>query len=329
MVFQHYALFPHLDVAANIAYGLRQRAPRPDAAEIGAAVEATLEMVRLPGYGAPPDLGAVRRPAAARGAGACPGQPADRAAARRAAGGARPQAAARHADRAAEPAARGRHHLRPGHPRPGGGAVDERHVCVMRGGRIVQQGSPTELYDAPASAWVADFVGKIQFPDRQGRGAGRRQRRASRLANGVRRAAPPAGHATRRAARAVASGRRPIRLGAPAPVAGDRRTRAQPHLPRRARPNIRSRHRGIGISWRWCRPARPAGSELRSPATRSASASRRQRPRLLWPAKPRGNRGKQTRRNPTGTAADQRPKLRRRAAAATSAARSPAAISWV
>ncbi|MFS9605445.1 ATP-binding cassette domain-containing protein, partial [Klebsiella pneumoniae] len=30
MVFQHYALFPHLTVTQNIAYGLRYRTPRPD-----------------------------------------------------------------------------------------------------------------------------------------------------------------------------------------------------------------------------------------------------------------------------------------------------------
>ena len=29
MVFQHYALFPHLTVAENISYGLRQRRPKP------------------------------------------------------------------------------------------------------------------------------------------------------------------------------------------------------------------------------------------------------------------------------------------------------------
>ena len=132
------------------------------------------------GYGASPDLGAVRRPAAARGAGARAGQPADRAAARRAAGGARPQAAARHADRAAEPAARGRHHLRPGHPRPGGGAVDERHDLrpAQRPDRAAGLAARA-LYDAPASAWVADFVGKSNFlagtvaARRRGHGRGR------------------------------------------------------------------------------------------------------------------------------------------------------------
>jgi spermidine/putrescine transport system ATP-binding protein len=36
-------------------------------------------------------------------------------------------------------------------------------VCVMREGRIVQTGSPRDLYDAPNSKYVADFVGKTNF----------------------------------------------------------------------------------------------------------------------------------------------------------------------
>jgi spermidine/putrescine transport system ATP-binding protein len=56
MVFQHYALFPHLTVAENIAYGLRQQRPRMASAEIAKAVDKALETVRLPGYG--PCLGA-------------------------------------------------------------------------------------------------------------------------------------------------------------------------------------------------------------------------------------------------------------------------------
>lgn len=36
-------------------------------------------------------------------------------------------------------------------------------VCVMREGRIVQTGSPRELYDRPANRYVADFVGKTNF----------------------------------------------------------------------------------------------------------------------------------------------------------------------
>ena len=36
-------------------------------------------------------------------------------------------------------------------------------VCVMREGRIVQSGSPRELYDRPVNRYVADFVGKSNF----------------------------------------------------------------------------------------------------------------------------------------------------------------------
>jgi spermidine/putrescine transport system ATP-binding protein len=36
-------------------------------------------------------------------------------------------------------------------------------VCIMRDGRIVQIGSPSDLYDRPASRYVADFVGKSNF----------------------------------------------------------------------------------------------------------------------------------------------------------------------
>ena len=79
MVFQHYALFPHLDVAANVAYGLRQRAPRPGRAPRSPGRwRRALEMVRLTGFEAPAQLGAVRRPAAARGAGARAHQPSRR-----------------------------------------------------------------------------------------------------------------------------------------------------------------------------------------------------------------------------------------------------------
>ncbi len=49
MVFQSYAVFPHMSVADNVAYGLRVTGvPR---AEVGPRVEAALAMVRLEGYG--------------------------------------------------------------------------------------------------------------------------------------------------------------------------------------------------------------------------------------------------------------------------------------
>ena len=50
MVFQNYALFPHMDVAANIAFPLRLRRVARD--EIARRIEQALDMVQLAGYGA-------------------------------------------------------------------------------------------------------------------------------------------------------------------------------------------------------------------------------------------------------------------------------------
>ena len=51
MVFQHYALFPHLTVADNIGYGLRQRRPRLTARRRSPRRSAeALEIVRLSGF---------------------------------------------------------------------------------------------------------------------------------------------------------------------------------------------------------------------------------------------------------------------------------------
>ena len=47
MVFQHYALFPHMTVAQNVAFGLRMRRVPSD--EAGAASARALELVRLGG----------------------------------------------------------------------------------------------------------------------------------------------------------------------------------------------------------------------------------------------------------------------------------------
>ena len=48
-VFQHYALFPHMNVAQNVGYGLRQK--KVAKAEEGRRVEEALRLVRLEGYG--------------------------------------------------------------------------------------------------------------------------------------------------------------------------------------------------------------------------------------------------------------------------------------
>ncbi len=49
MVFQNYAIFPHLDVRRNIAYGLRVL--RLSKAEVDRRVDEMLELVKLPGFG--------------------------------------------------------------------------------------------------------------------------------------------------------------------------------------------------------------------------------------------------------------------------------------
>ena len=125
MVFQSYALFPHLDVADNIAFGLRAQARRPRRDRAAGPSEA-LELVHLDRLreAQPHQLsgGQQQRVALAR---ALVNRP-ERAAPRRAARRARPQAPQAAPDRAqAHPDGR-RDHVRVRDPRPGGGAHDER-----------------------------------------------------------------------------------------------------------------------------------------------------------------------------------------------------------
>ena len=122
MMFQSYALFPHMNVADNVGYGLRREGlPKAEIADTrrrGAGAGAAVGLRRA-AAGA-----ALGRPAPARGAGPRAGQAAQAAAARRAAGRPRPQAARGHALRAGAPAGGARPHLRHGDARPGGGDVD-------------------------------------------------------------------------------------------------------------------------------------------------------------------------------------------------------------
>lgn len=52
MVFQSYALWPHMTVLDNVAFGLTTRRPRPSRSELRAKAEEAMEMVQLPGLSA-------------------------------------------------------------------------------------------------------------------------------------------------------------------------------------------------------------------------------------------------------------------------------------
>ena len=125
MVFQNYALFPHMTVAENIGFPLSVRGhrARPRSRK---RVERALDMVQLAGFGASPAGAAFRRPAAARRrrarARVRAEARADGRAARRAGQAAARADAAR--DPAPAPAARRDDGLRDA--RPGGGAHDVR-----------------------------------------------------------------------------------------------------------------------------------------------------------------------------------------------------------
>jgi spermidine/putrescine transport system ATP-binding protein len=163
MVFQHYALFPHLSVADNVSFGLRQRQPKPAADDIARQVSAALEMVRLPGYESRKTWelsgGQQQRVALAR---ALINKPAvllldeplaalDRKLRRDM------QIELQNLQRNV-----GITFLLVTHDQEEALSMSDR-VCVMREGRIVQTGSPRALYDEPVNRYVADFVGKSNF----------------------------------------------------------------------------------------------------------------------------------------------------------------------
>ena len=64
MVFQSYALWPHMSVARNVAFGLERR--KLSRKEIGRRVRAALDLVGLEELGRPAPRAAIGRPAAAR-----------------------------------------------------------------------------------------------------------------------------------------------------------------------------------------------------------------------------------------------------------------------
>ena len=157
LVPQSYAMFPHMSVAANVAYGLRARRTRRDVRE--RRVAEVLDLVHLTEY-------AQRRPAALSG-----GQRQRVALARALA----VDPALLLLDEplsALDPQLRGglRRSLADNLARAGCTTVIVTHdqqealalghtIAVVRAGEVVQVGTPAELWNAPADEFVADFLG--------------------------------------------------------------------------------------------------------------------------------------------------------------------------
>jgi spermidine/putrescine transport system ATP-binding protein len=165
MVFQHYALFPHLRVAENIAYGLLQRRPRPDRTEVARKVDRALEMVRLSGFG-PRRIwemsgGQQQRVALAR---AIVNQPKVLLLDEPLAALDRKLRREMQIELQTLQRQLGITFVLVTHDQDEALSMSDR-ICIMRGGRIVQSGSPLALYDQPVSRYVADFVGKSNFID--------------------------------------------------------------------------------------------------------------------------------------------------------------------
>jgi spermidine/putrescine transport system ATP-binding protein len=162
-VFQHYALFPHLTVGENVAFGLEmKRVPR---AEIGPRVARALERVRLPGMERrqPRQLsgGQQQRVALAR---ALINQPEvlllDEPL------GALDLKLRKEMQLELKTLQRevGITFIYVTHDQEEALTMSDR-IAVMNRGRVLQVGTPSEVYERPASRFVADFIGETNFLD--------------------------------------------------------------------------------------------------------------------------------------------------------------------
>jgi putative spermidine/putrescine transport system ATP-binding protein len=159
MVFQNYALFPHLSVFDNVAFGLRsRRVPRP---EIRTRVEEALSLVKLEALGErlPGQLsgGQQQRVAVARALVVRPDlllfdEPLSNL-------DARLRGEMRIEIRDLQRRI-GITTLLVTHDIAEAFAMSDR-MAVMQGGKIVQVGRASEIYHSPANRFVANFVGPI------------------------------------------------------------------------------------------------------------------------------------------------------------------------
>jgi putative spermidine/putrescine transport system ATP-binding protein len=195
VIFQNYALFPHLRAAANVAYPLKQR--RVPRAERDRRAEEALELVGLHGVGRryPRELsgGQQQRVAFARAIVFNPrvllmDEPLG-ALDRKLRESLQREIKSIHRDL-------GITFVYVTHDQEEALALSDR-IAVFRDGRIEQLGTPAELYENPRSRFVAEFMGESNvFPGRaeEPRGGGPRTFHAPALADPVRIAADgPAG----------------------------------------------------------------------------------------------------------------------------------------
>ena len=158
MVFQNYALFPHMDVRENIAYGLRVRKVREP--ELNQRIQAAIEMVQLQGLEKRPvqqlSGGQQQRVALARAMIIAPDlllmdEPL----------GALDRQLRKHVQleirrlHTASP----RTTLYVTHDQEEALVMSDR-VAIMRHGQLEQVGTPRELYEAPRNAFIATFLGE-------------------------------------------------------------------------------------------------------------------------------------------------------------------------
>ena len=164
-VFQHYALFRHMTVFENVAFGLRVR-PRAERAarrRHPGAVQSLLKLVQLDYLGDRYPSATLGRPAAARRARAGAGRRAEGPAARRAVRRARRQGPAGVAPLAPPAARRDSSDQRLRHPRSGGSAraCRPRRRHERRAHRAARQ--PGRGLRHPATSFVMNFLGSVNI----------------------------------------------------------------------------------------------------------------------------------------------------------------------
>ncbi|OJY65417.1 MAG: hypothetical protein BGP12_19135 [Rhodospirillales bacterium 70-18] len=161
MVFQSYAIWPHMSVFENVAYGLRVR--RLPKAEIAREVARALALVQMQAYADRPATrlsgGQQQRVAVARAIAFSPDvvlfdEPLSNLDAKLRA---EMRVELRELQRQLSFSA-----VYVTHDQEEALAISDR-VIVMNGGRIEQIGTPQDIYDRPCSRFVADFVGSANL----------------------------------------------------------------------------------------------------------------------------------------------------------------------